>query len=157
MKCISLWQPWASLCVIGAKQFETRGWATRYRGPLLIHAAQKWTPDLRRILVQEPFHEVLASAGYAALELPRGAIIGAVDLVEIHMTARGQIYVRDSDEWETVPEPESRFGDFGIGRYAWRLANPCRFRSPIPYRGLQQLFEVPAAAVADQLAEARTA
>ena len=45
MKCLSLWQPWASLVVIGAKRFETRSWPTNYRGPLLIHAAQRWSPS----------------------------------------------------------------------------------------------------------------
>ncbi len=28
MKAITLWQPWASLIAIGAKQYETRSWAT---------------------------------------------------------------------------------------------------------------------------------
>lgn len=39
MKVITIWQPWASLIVLGHKKIETRGWATKYRGPLLIHAA----------------------------------------------------------------------------------------------------------------------
>lgn len=40
MKALSLWQPWATLIAIGAKQYETRGWSTPYRGPLIIHAAK---------------------------------------------------------------------------------------------------------------------
>src|SRR3989339_577320 len=40
MKAISLWQPWASLCAVGAKLYETRSWSTSYRGPLLICAAK---------------------------------------------------------------------------------------------------------------------
>jgi hypothetical protein len=42
IKCISLWQPWASLVAVGAKRIETRGWATAYRGRLGIHAAKRW-------------------------------------------------------------------------------------------------------------------
>lgn len=43
MKAITLWQPWASLVAIGAKTIETRSWATKYRGPLAIHAAARLT------------------------------------------------------------------------------------------------------------------
>ena len=39
MKVLTLTQPWATLVAIGAKRIETRSWATKYRGPLLIHAA----------------------------------------------------------------------------------------------------------------------
>lgn len=39
MRCLSLWQPWATLVAIGAKHFETRSWLCHYRGPLAIHAS----------------------------------------------------------------------------------------------------------------------
>lgn len=41
MKALSLHQPWASLVALGVKTIETRSWATKYRGPLLIHAAKR--------------------------------------------------------------------------------------------------------------------
>ena len=50
MKAISLWQPWASLCVLpgpngrAVKTIETRSWPTKYRGPLAVHAAKR-EPD----------------------------------------------------------------------------------------------------------------
>ncbi len=40
MKAITIWQPWASLIACGAKKYETRSWATNYRGPIAIHAAR---------------------------------------------------------------------------------------------------------------------
>ena len=42
MKAITIWQPYASL-LVGQKfkRFETRGWATRYTGPIAIHAAKR--------------------------------------------------------------------------------------------------------------------
>lgn len=49
MKAISLWQPWATLISTGDKTWETRSWATTYRGPLAIHAAKKFGP-LERLL-----------------------------------------------------------------------------------------------------------
>lgn len=44
MKALSLYQPWASLIAVGVKTIETRSWATKYRGRLLIHAAAR-EPD----------------------------------------------------------------------------------------------------------------
>lgn len=41
IKALSLWQPWASLIAIGAKKIETRGWSTKYRGPLVICSAKR--------------------------------------------------------------------------------------------------------------------
>ena len=43
MKALTIWQPWASLIAGGAKQYETRSWATQYRGPIAIHAAARYT------------------------------------------------------------------------------------------------------------------
>ncbi len=51
MKAITIWQPWASLIACGAKKFETRSWATNYRGPIAIHVAKK---DVRKIIKTLP-------------------------------------------------------------------------------------------------------
>ena len=32
MKCISLWNPWATLMALGVKTIETRSWGTDFRG-----------------------------------------------------------------------------------------------------------------------------
>jgi hypothetical protein len=42
---LSLKQPWAALLAAGRKSIEVRAWATRLRGPVLIHAAR--VPDPR--------------------------------------------------------------------------------------------------------------
>lgn len=41
MKYLTVRQPWAWLLVNGHKDIENRSWPTKYRGPLLIHAAQQ--------------------------------------------------------------------------------------------------------------------
>lgn len=46
VKTLTLLQPWASLVACGAKKIETRSWATKYRGPLAIHAAAFWNLEL---------------------------------------------------------------------------------------------------------------
>lgn len=52
MKALSLHQPYASLVAVGVKSIETRSWATKYRGPLLIHAAKR-RPDATEIMAME--------------------------------------------------------------------------------------------------------
>lgn len=39
VKALSIRQPWADAIVHGTKRVENRTWATRYRGPVLIHAS----------------------------------------------------------------------------------------------------------------------
>ena len=40
IKCLTLYQPYASLVTLGVKTIDTRSWRTWYRGALLIHAAR---------------------------------------------------------------------------------------------------------------------
>lgn len=129
MKAITLWQPWASLIFTGWKRFETRSWPTFYRGPLAIHAAKRPCPDIRW---DEPLGDLLIDefGGHWALDLPRGAVIGTVDLVQCLST-----------EAFDVDAPEQLCGDWSPGRYAWKLENPHKFAVPIPANGAQGFWE----------------
>lgn len=42
VKALTLWEPWATFAASGLKTFETRGWDTNHRGPLLICAAKRF-------------------------------------------------------------------------------------------------------------------
>ena len=44
MKVLTLHQPYASLIASGLKTVETRGWSTKYRGSLAVHAAARRVP-----------------------------------------------------------------------------------------------------------------
>jgi hypothetical protein len=101
MRAISLWQPWASLIPLGAKKIETRSWSTKYRGPLLIHAAKRWTLDQEVLLSVWNFQSALGPLvgkpmdltahswpGVRKDNLPFGAIIGLVDLVDCVPTGK---------------------------------------------------------------------
>lgn len=39
---LSIRQPWADAILYAGKDVENRTWPTRYRGPVLIHAAKAW-------------------------------------------------------------------------------------------------------------------
>jgi len=147
MKCISLWQPWATLMAIGAKRIETRSWATRFRGWLAIHAAQKWNKELKGLCLQEPFVDVFkmqrpnqADCFYLedALKyiLPLGHIIALVNVIDC-------VQIRASN---TPSENERYFGDYTPGRFMWITNKAIKLPEPIPYRGSQGFFDVPISA-----------
>lgn len=129
MKAISLWQPWATLVAIGAKQYETRSWSTNYRGPLAIHAAQRWTPEQKEIANTGFIGTALRAGGYRVQ--PLGCFVCICDLVDILPT-----------ELVKVDLLESSFGDFSPGRFAWKLKN-IRILEPVkPWPGRQRLWAV---------------
>jgi hypothetical protein len=133
VKAISLWQPWATLVAIGAKRFETRSWATPYRGPLVIHAAKRaLTHDDKMMLNERAFSYHLHRAGFNASSLPFGKALCVVDVVNIHRTER----VRDF-----ISADERAFGDYSTGRYAWELSNLRPFADSVDLRGMQGLFD----------------
>lgn len=104
MKAITLWQPWASLVAVGLKRAETRGWSTRYRGPLAIHAAAR-VPKAGECPACEPCYDMLGqlygslteawteeeqvAAGFPAdgnlhgFPLPLGAVVATCTLADV--------------------------------------------------------------------------
>ncbi len=141
IKCITLYQPFASLVALGAKKIETRLWRTWHRGRLLIHASKaspRWARDLCN---REPFAAVLLEAGYADPgsglvdpgRLPRGEIIAVCDL-------RHCVRIGTPGVDLPPPEPERSFGDYTIGRYAWLLADARPLLEPIAATGSMGLW-----------------
>lgn len=138
MKALSLIQPWASLVASGAKRWETRSWRANYRGPLAIHASAAMPISARDLIDQHPFRWRLAAGlacrpGDIALALPRGAVIGITWLEDV---------VRTEDIRDDLDEEEIAFGNFGDGRYAWRLREPESF-APVCWRGHLGLWDLP--------------
>lgn len=139
MKAITVWQPWAQLLAEGKKHDETRSWATNYRGPILIHAAKNPKDFFIDIYPDEEVWPHFAEAGLNKArifkELPRGAIIGMAQLVDCKLIDEEyHRFIKD------LCPAEFAFGDFTIGRYAWRMEKPVLFKNPIPVSGKQGLW-----------------
>lgn len=139
LKCLSLWEPWATLVVKGHKRYETRSWYTYHRGPLAIHAstrmvdAEHFCNATFRQALQE-FIWLGDRQAYAPLgAFTCGCIIGVVFLSACDTTDE----VRPK-----ITEREIAFGDYSQGRYAWQFTKCHRFDSPVHFRGRQQLFNV---------------
>ena len=129
MKIISLWQPWASLMAHGHKQIETRSWPTSYRGPLLIHAAKRWTAE------EADYHRVFQRTLCVEFDVPLGCIVGLVHLAAVDRT---------EDMVDYLDEPELSFGNYSTGRWAWTTnLTPVLIDPPIPLRGQQGLWDAP--------------
>lgn len=131
MKVITLYQPYAQAIFLGLKEYETRPRQTHIRGRIAIHAGLRdpetlsWLPERKLQAV----NEMLARRGaLSAAELPRGVILGTVELVDCVPT-----------EWVSgsISETERLFGDYSAGRWAWKLQDPVLFSSPIPAAGKQ--------------------
>ncbi len=119
MKCISIRQPWAHLIIHAGKDIENRTWSTKYRGPLLIHAAKTYDYYGEAYLRETPIFADLFSMKTRTMYY--GHIIGTVDLIDC------------------VTASDSRWF---FGPYGFVLANPVAFDTPIPYRGRLGLFGV---------------
>lgn len=137
LPCLSIRQPWAFSIFHLGKPIENRTWATKYRGPLAIHvSAHRLTALEIEDFICVAEGAVSHNAFYAELKrttpmaigvarwdhLPRGGIIGTVDLVDC---------VTESDSpWF--------FGPYGLV-----LANPrpCKF---VPMKGRLGLFNIDA-------------
>lgn len=144
MKALSLWQPHASLVAHRLKGVETRGWATSYRGPVLIHAAQRWTREQEATYAalcgQFPadfrrFEDDMRRAGHWSDGAPPlGALVAVARVVDVREM---------TPEWIEAQAPlERAVGDWQPGRYGWVLEDVVRLDPPITLRGRQGLFEV---------------
>ncbi|WP_454763386.1 ASCH domain-containing protein [Cupriavidus campinensis] len=124
-KALSIRQPWAFLIVHGHKDIENRSWATRFRGPLLIHASKGMT--------RQEYDDCMGFAIRAGLrsyfprfeDLERGGIVGVADVVAC----------LPSDCRTSVWHMEGQYG------FALRNAQPLPF-TPMP--GRLGFFDVPA-------------
>jgi len=121
MLALSIRQPWASLIINHGKDIENRGWSTRVRGRILVHAAK----GCSRTELQDGLHTASMTLGHrvvAELEsIQRGGFIGTVEIVDC---------VTDSDTpWF--------YGPFG---FVLRDPQPIDF---VPWRGQLGFFDVP--------------
>lgn len=157
MKAITIWQPWASLLACGGKRFETRSWATSYRGPIAIHAAKKSVFEVLN-LIPISISSVMKMALRSEWEdLPTGAVIATANLIGCHEISRIDEFDADWEipcipqktgcwdcnrpgTWIDATKQEVMFGDWTPGRYAWDFSD-IKIITPVPTKGRQGLWE----------------
>lgn len=133
MKALSIRQPWAWAIIHAGKDIENRTWFTKYRGPVLIHAAKGMTireyVDFKNSLWNgAPYTEAVLRAGDLPPEkdLLRGGIVGKARIVDC--------VTRHSSPWF-------------FGRFGFVLADV----EPLPFtplRGALGFFDIDEAVLA---------
>lgn len=123
LKALSIMQPWAWLIVNGHKDIENRDWATKFRGPVAIHAGKKMDGDALADITAE----VNPASGKDWPSRPEFSLVGGdkggiVGIAEIH---------------DCVSESKS---EWFVGKYGFVIKNasPVGF---IPVRGALGFFD----------------
>ena len=139
MKAITIKQPWASLIVEGIKDIENRTWPTKFRGRILIHSGIKIDQSYFIEKIWGIPLDVQKNGREAILRgMPIGSIIGSVEIVDC--------VINHPSVWAEKTEviTDEEFGIFPVyGKkiYNWVLANPIKFKEPIPAKGKLSFWE----------------
>lgn len=165
MRCLSLYEPWASLMSLGVKRVETRSWSTSYRGKVAIHASKHFTREEKELCFEDGFYEPLHAAGLVEMEpeithfrlqkgmfdvgmvghfrLFFGAIIALGELVDVYRTEDvvfNPVGFRQSGKKILLKRDERHFGNYEDGRFAWVFENMVRLPQTIQLRGQPSLW-----------------
>ena len=136
LRVLSLVQPWATFIVTGLKHYETRSWATPYRGLILIHASKKTD---RRYLARVDVSRLALDAGISSF--PNGVLLGSAEVTGC---------VASEEMADLVTEQERLVGDFTDGRFAWSLRNATQWTEPVPCLGSLGIWTVAAKHLGNQ-------
>jgi hypothetical protein len=124
--CISILQPYAWLIVNGHKDIENRGWATKFRGRILIHAGKKYSRRDHDEYAEDMLDMGIELPAFDAMQL--GGIVGSAtvtDCVQEHPS-----------KWKIL-------GSWGF------VLKDQRVRPFVPYRGQLSIFGVPESVLAE--------
>ncbi len=145
MRAITVRQPWASAIIHGGKDVENRttNIVGSYRGPLAIIAGRSFARGAW--LDEGPARTWLAdyygwTDGDYGRDLPAGAIIGVVDLVNVHGAGSQNCW---HEQMQTLC---SRWADSDAHHLV--LTNVRPLPTPIPFTGFLGCRELPAEAMA---------
>jgi len=174
LRAITVRQPWAWAIIHGGKDVEnrTRNIAGAYRGPVAIHAASADATDAPDSLWMKhaTFYRRSLDLGPDDIWSVRGAVIGVVDLVDVHEDTK--CWDRDlrrlADLYRTAPGDVRALPDNGAGGLIGRVrhcsewamgdhhhlvfANPRPLAQPIPAKGRLGLW-IPGGALQDAIWE----
>jgi len=125
---IVIQQPWAEFILAGLKTVENRPWRSTYTGVLLILAGKRfddgWREKFDSVVAQDEAMRYVGGKiiGYRGrIPWRQGEIVGAVIMGGCDMTYNNRWCI--------------------AGQWYHRYSTPYRLAKPIPYRGLQKLFQ----------------
>lgn len=141
MKALTVQQPWAWAIIRGGKDVENRTTLWRHRGPLAIHAGKRLSERgvTSPLIVDAWERRALQAPERLFTDLTMGAIIGIVNVVDIHLEFGGCC----ESEWAETSYVQH---DGSVRREIAHLVldMPIEFEHPIPCKGALGLWTVPA-------------
>lgn len=153
MKALTVQQPWA-WAIFNGKDIENRTQQWTYRGPLAIHAGNRWSEQggnsqLIDAAWQRDAFGAATAADYSRVSrtwTARGVFLGVVDLVDVHRACGccapwGESGIAYVEPGEKAPRPVAHLV----------LENPRLLAEPIPCKGALGLW-TPPADIAERLA-----
>jgi hypothetical protein len=155
MKALTIWQPWASLIMAGAKPYEFRGWrppASAIGQRIVVHASAL-KRNLRDLILLEA---ILQAGGERSAETCLRSEI-ALPLLAAAIEDPSTLPIGVGLGTAILGEPRSGIdiaAEFGVPRandsdrdqhanWGWPLTDIEPFAEPIPMRGLQGLWPWP--------------
>lgn len=129
MWALSLTEPWATFVVTGMKRYETRTWRPDFivGQRFAVHAAKRVSHHQRvKIANSQHIRSALCLLAQAGIDPHPGHILGTVRLAR---------YGLAHDIVGQISDREREMGDYTLAHYAWELADPERFATPIPAQG----------------------
>lgn len=126
LPCISILQPYAWLIVNGFKDIENRGWATKFRGRILIHAGKTYSRKTHAEYVADFEDDDIDIQLPPFEQMQLGGIVGSATITDC------------------VQEHPSRWKI--LGSWGFVLKDQ-RMRPFVPYRGQLGIFRVPRDAI----------
>ena len=151
MKALTIWQPWASLIMMGAKPWEWRGWPMpnwmRLR-PCVIHAgARPVRPAEIAELIEDLHHGDTSLKGDIALPFLRNTARASYPL----SAGLGTVIFGTpipAAEWAAIHDKPGLDSDrIDHSKWAWPVTDIKPFFQPIPCRGAQGFWNWPEAGI----------
>lgn len=150
MKALTIWQPWASLIVEGAKPYEFRGWkppASLIGQRIAIHAGARKVRDseITELLWQIERGEACLHEEPALDVLCRAMVDpGILTLSHVLCTAvLGEPMPGDACAREFGVDAGNDSDRAGTFNWGWPMAQVERVVPPLPWRGRQGLWDIP--------------
>lgn len=136
MKALTLTQPYAAGVMLEIKQFETRSWRTKHRGPLAIHASRRFPEAAQEFAIEE-----MDAGAMPRMAISTGVVLCVVNVLDCVPVERliNPSLLADV----TISDTERRWGNYAPGRWAWRLEVVKVFREPIVAIGRLGLWDWP--------------
>lgn len=132
IRCLSLWQPWASFMALGLKSIETRSWSGEKAGLrggelLVVHAS------VRRLTREdrEEWADLLDGLGLTPETLPYGQVLS------VHRYQGSEPTERLSP---ALGLQEVQMGNYKPGRFGWRMPRLLQLEQPLSLKGMQGVF-----------------